>query len=100
MADGPGGIRVRERILQFNRQDPRKGRSFLRDDFSQYGGLSRLLLVLLFLALAAGGFFLFRWFGEEVTPSGSGSGGLEGREEPGRGESNPEGDLAGDAEDG
>ena len=58
---------MRERVLQFQAQKTGRGRSLLNHDFSQYGGAARFLLILFFLALAAGTFFLFRWIGSNVT---------------------------------
>lgn len=62
------GIGVKDKILQFHRIDSKKGQSFLKTDFNQYGGLWRLLILLFFLFLATGIFFLFHWLGSEVTP--------------------------------
>lgn len=61
-------IRTRSEILQFNRRDAQKGRTFLRDDFSQIGGGFRLLIVLGFAALAVGIFFFFMWLAGLVFP--------------------------------
>ena len=63
----PGEIRVRERVLSFKAREGKERRSILAHDFSQYGGAARLLLLLLFLALAAGTFLLFRWIGSRVV---------------------------------
>ncbi len=67
-AISPNEIRVKQDILQYNRIDPDKNRSFLRNDFSQYGGAIRLLIIAGFIALFVGSFFLFQWLGKEVTP--------------------------------
>jgi hypothetical protein len=67
-------VEIHQRILQFNRIDAKKGRTFLSNDFSQYGGITRLVLVVVFLGLAVGAFFLFKWMGSEVTPGDPGQG--------------------------
>lgn len=69
----PQDIRVKNDILQFNKIEAKKGRSFLGDDFAQYGGTLRLVAVFLLLALAAASFFFFRWVGSSVTPDEAGS---------------------------
>jgi pSer/pThr/pTyr-binding forkhead associated (FHA) protein len=61
-------IQFKERILQYNRIDARSERSFLKDDFAQYGGPIRLFALIALFALAIGSFFLFRWLGSEITP--------------------------------
>ena len=70
--DEAGEIQVKQDILQFHRIDPKKGRTVFSDDFSQYGGTSKLLIVIILVALAVGGFFFFRWLGESVTPDEAG----------------------------
>jgi pSer/pThr/pTyr-binding forkhead associated (FHA) protein len=67
-AQAGSGIQFKEQILQYSRIDARRGRSFLKDDFSQYGGLPRLIAVAALIALALGSFFFFKWLGSEVTP--------------------------------
>ena len=69
----PQDIRVKSEILQFNKIDARKGRSFLGDDFAQYGGTLRLVAIFLLVALAAASFFFFKWVGSSVTPEEAGS---------------------------
>lgn len=67
-----GDIKIKQDILQFHKKDPRKGRSFLFDDFAQYGGLIRLLIGILLIAVVVAVFFLSQWLGETMTPDGMG----------------------------
>jgi predicted component of type VI protein secretion system len=92
-ARDPGDIKVKQDLLQFHRIDPRKGRTVLADEFSQYGGVSRFLILLLLAALAVGGFFFFRWLGETVTPDAAGiDGGVQSVEDQETGSGSPDRD--------
>jgi len=66
-------IKIKQEILQYNKIDADKSRSVMKDDFSQYGGLSRLIIILLFICLAVGSFFVFKWIGQEAMPDDFGA---------------------------
>ncbi|MFH1998282.1 MAG: hypothetical protein ABIK28_01315, partial [Planctomycetota bacterium] len=57
----PGAIRVKKHILQFNRIDPEKSRSFFRSDYSQFGNVQRALFLCVLLLVCAGIFWFCQW---------------------------------------
>jgi len=63
-----GTIKIKQDLLQYNKVDPAKGRSFLSHEFSQYGGTLRLIIILILMALAIGAFYLFQWVGTKTLP--------------------------------
>jgi hypothetical protein len=64
----PGDIRVKEELLQYHRKEAGPDRSFLRHEFSQYGGGIRLGIIAGLLGLAIGVFFLFKWIAGMIFP--------------------------------
>jgi hypothetical protein len=71
---GEGPIKVKQDILQFHRVDAQKGRSFLKNDFSQIGGPLKWVIVLILVALCVGAFYLSYHLMWKITPDDLGSG--------------------------
>ena len=81
---------MKQDLLQFHRKDAQKGRSFLKDDFSQIGGTWKLIIVAVLLALCIGVFYLSYTLMFKVTPDGLGAGSNAPMEEAAPSEDDPD----------
>lgn len=57
----PDSIRIKQQLLQYNKVDPDRERSFLKSDFAQFGGGQRILFIAVLLVVCAGIFWLCKW---------------------------------------
>jgi hypothetical protein len=68
-AGGTESVQVRDRILQYRRIPTDRKTGFLRSDFFQHHPATRLVAIIIILALAAGLFLISRWLTQTAMPA-------------------------------